>query len=204
MKLYKKDGKFFAYKKEVLASDGDYSSTATLINADGVVPNGGGNGWYVYDKSPEIQQVYQMLNPAFIPDYPRWQVNYNQVGSDNCICYFKTPQKGIISKIDTYTWWDDNLYKRGVQDFDIYGFNSEADLLAFTNGTKIIEARIVIHSNLKGALHTISALTEQPFQYFAIKMIINNASDGYKSIGSTKFYMRLPASGYITKYYGFQ
>ncbi len=202
MKFYKKDGKVFAYKKQFLAS-GDYSSTATLINADGVVPNGGGNGWEIYSKSANIVEVYLMLNASINPNYPRWQVNYNQVGTDNCICYFKTPQKGIISKIDTYTWWDDNSYKRAVSSFDIYGFNSEADLLAFTNGTKIIEARITIHSDQKGALHIINALTEQPFQYFAIKMNILNASDGYKSIGKTKFYMKLPASGYVTKYYGF-
>ena len=203
MKLYKKDGKIYAYKKEVLASDGDYAE-ATIINPDGLVTDSNPNGWTVYDKSASKAEVFNMLGRALTDNYPRWQLNYNQVGSDNCICYLKTPQKGIISMIDTYTWWDDNSYKRGVSSFDIYGFNSEADLLSFTNGTKIFEVRIVIHSNLKGALHTISALTEQPFQYFAIKMNIVNASDGYKSIGSTKFYMRLPASGYITKYYGFQ
>lgn len=202
MKLYKKDGKFFAYKKQVLASDGDYAE-AKIINPDGLVTASNPNGWTVYDKSTNKAEVFNMLGRALTDNYPRWQFNYNQAGLDNCICYLKTPQKGIISKIDTFTWWDDNSYKRGVSSFDIYGFNSEADLLAFTNGTKIIQARIVIHSNVKGASHTINALTEQPFQYFAIKVNIENASDGYKSIGSTKFYMRLPASGYVTKYYGF-
>lgn len=203
MKLYKKDGKVFAYKKEVIATDADYAE-AKIINPDGLVTASNPNGWTVYDKSASYAEVFNMLCRALTDAYPRWQVGYNQVGTDNCICYFKTPQKGIISKIDTFTWWDDNSYKRAVSSFDIYGFNSEADLLAFTNGTKIFECRIVIHSNLKGDLHTINAINEQPFQYFAIKMNIVNASDGYKSIGATKFYMKLPAEGYITKYYGFK
>lgn len=205
MKAFKKDGKTYLHKTAIVTGGGNgYSDTATLINDDGAVSSGGGNGWEVYTQSANEPEVYNMLNSAINADYPRWQLNYNTYGTDNCICYFKTPEKGIITKIDTYTWWDDNRYQRGCSSFDIYGFNSEADLLAFTNGTKIFECRITIHSNLKGALHTISAIAEQPFQYIAIKMNIVNASDGYKSIGRTKFYMRLPLGGTEIKYFGFK
>lgn len=205
MKLYRKDGKVHLIEKiEVTENPNTYDSTATLINADGVVPNGGGNGWNVYSSSINVSEVYLMLNSLINPDYSRWQLNYNTVGSDNCICYIKTPEKGIITKIDTTLWWDGTYYKRSCSNFDIYGFETEANLLAFTNGTQIIHHESPQNANLKGQVYSHNSLSDKPFQYFAIKMNIVNSSDGYKSIGATKFYMRLPSGKVEVKHYGFK
>ena len=201
MKLYKKEGKIFAYKHKIAGSNSNYD-TETLINPDSLVTASTPNGWVVYDKSANASEVYLMLSGALTDEWPRWQINYNTYDEDNRICYFKTPEKGIITKVETMYWWDGTYYKRGCCYFDIYGFETEADLLTFKNGTKIIHHEGSSNSNLKGKVYSYDSLTDKPFQYFAIKMDVRNASDGYKSIGATKFYMKVSESADSIKCYG--
>lgn len=162
-----------------------YDEESTLINENGVVTSAtGGNGWVIYPQT-NYSEVVCMLNATYNTSYPRWQT-----GSPNVYAYFKTPKKGIISSYLTTQWCDDNSTGRICNHWIITGYESEADMLALTNGTVIDDNTWASAS--KGTSKTVTLDNNKAFQYYTLKMVNNFANGSYCSMGNTKFYMRLP------------
>jgi len=162
-----------------------YSTDSTLINPNGTITSAtGGNGWIIYTKGA-YGEVGNMLDTSRSPSYPRWQYS-----SPNVYAYIKTPQKCIITSYLTTQWCDDNETGRICNHWIIKGYETAEDLLALTNG-------IVIDDNTwgsrsKGTSKTVTLNNTNGFKYYSIQMVSNFAGGSYCSMGSTKFYARLP------------
>lgn len=162
-----------------------FNDEATLINADGVVTSyTGGNGWVIYPKD-DYGEVYLMLNATANPSYPRWQTS-----SPNVYAYFKTPQKGIITSYLTTQYADQNATYRVCNHWILTGYETEADMLALTNGVVLDDNTWATQS--QGQSKTISLNNNRAFEYYTIQMVSNFLGSSYCSMGNTQFYMRLP------------
>lgn len=182
MKAIVSDSKVYAIEKPVNV---DYDEYPTLINADGVVTSAtGGNGWVIYEKSSNYGEVCRMLNPALNTSYPRWQHS-----TYPAIAYFKTPSKGILTSYTSKQTADDNIASRVCTDWQLKGYETEADCLADTNGT-VLDTFTWTYISF-GAVATRNLSNTKPFQYYSLTMIYNHGKDkSYTSMGETRFYMR--------------
>lgn len=162
-----------------------YAETETLINPDGVVTSAtGGNDWVIYPQTG-YDEVYLMLNATANSSFPRWQWL-----SPDVIGYFKTPQKGILTHYLTTQWCDGSETGRICNHWRLIGYESESDMLNLSNGIVLDENTWASAS--KGTSKTIYLNNKKPFEYYTIHMISNFAGGSYCSMGTTKFYMRLP------------
>ena len=172
----------------------DYSPNPVLINDVGVITSqAGGNGWVIYDKSANYSEVFLMLNYDPNSAYPRWQN-----GAPNAYAFLKTPQKGILTRLHTTQWCDEYITGRICNHWKITGYETEAEMLALTNGTVLVDDTWVTVN--KGEVRISNINNDKPFQYYTIHMVSNFAGGSYCSMGITKFYMRLPNKSSKTVY----
>lgn len=170
-----------------------YDEESTPINENGAVTSAtGGNGWVIYPQT-NYNEVFLMLNATANTTYPRWQT-----GSPNVYAYFKTPKKGIVTSYLTTQWCDENSTGRICNHWIITGYESEADMLALTNGSVIDDNTWASAS--KGASKTVTLENDKAFQYYTIHMVSNFANGSYCSMGNTKFYMREPVESTSSDY----